>query len=71
MNHRAREQHRRGEVDFCRWNVHPTRRCLQELVAMLGCRQLVPLFTPVDDAAHWQQMLGCVILTQPRFRIEA
>lgn len=70
MNHHAREQHRQGEVDFCRWNVHPTRRCLQKLVATLGCRQLVPLFTPVDDAVLWQQTLGCDILTQPRFRIK-
>lgn len=70
MNHHAREQHRMGEVDFCRWNVHPTRRCLQRLAAMLECHQLAPLFTPIDDAARWQHTLGCDIVTRPGFRME-
>lgn len=63
MNPRARQQWQSGEVDFCRWNVHPTRRCLQRLVMMLGCHALAPLFTPLDDVPRWQQALGCVIIT--------
>lgn len=63
MNQRARQQWQTGEVDFCRWNVHPTRRCLQRLVMLLGCHTLAPLFTPLDDVQRWQQVLGCDILT--------
>lgn len=63
MNPRARQQWQSGEVDFCRWNVHPTRRCLQRLVMMLGCHALAPLFTPLDDVPRWQQALGCTIIT--------
>lgn len=63
MNPRARQQWQSGEVDFCRWNVHPTRRCLQRLVMMLGCHALAPLFTPLDDVSRWQQALGCTIIT--------
>lgn len=64
MNHIARQQWQAGEVDFCRWNVHPTRDCLQKLVAMLECKLFAPLFTPIDDAARWQQALGCGIVMQ-------
>lgn len=63
MNPRARQQWQSGEVDFCRWNVHPTRRCLQRLVMMLGCHALAPLFTPLDDVPRWQQALDCTIIT--------
>ena len=70
MNQRALAQHRAGEVDFCRWNVHPTQRCLQMLTVMLHCRLLAPLFTVIDDPARWQQTLGCEILSRPRFRME-
>lgn len=63
MNRRARQQWQTGEVDFCRWNVHPTRHCLQRLVMMLGCHALAPLFTPLDDVHRWQQALGCTIIT--------
>jgi hypothetical protein len=63
MNSRARQQWQSGEVDFCRWNVHPTRRCLQRLVMILGCHALAPLFTPLDDVQRWQQALGCTIIT--------
>lgn len=62
MNQLARQQWQAGEVDFCRWNVHPTRQCLQRLVLMLGCKALTPLFTPIDDVVRWQQELGCAIV---------
>ncbi|WP_437890019.1 MBL fold metallo-hydrolase [Phytobacter sp. V91] len=67
LNRVARQQWLDGEVEFCRWNVHPTLRCLQKLVAALACRRLFPLFTPIDDVLHWQQTLGCEIMMQSYF----
>ncbi|MGY6031619.1 MBL fold metallo-hydrolase [Phytobacter sp. AG2a] len=64
LNRVAHQQWRNGDVDFCRWNVHPTRQSLQALVAMLDCRKLFPLFTPIDDIGHWQQTLQCEIMMQ-------
>lgn len=71
LNHRARRQWLAGEVDFYRWNVHPTRRCLQQLVGMLECRHLAPLFTPLDSTADWGQALGCDIIDWPAIRMES
>lgn len=62
LNRAARQQWLDGEVDFCRWNVHPTLSSLQALVAMLNCRNLFPLFTPIDDVGRWQQLLQCEIM---------
>ncbi|MGK9174426.1 MBL fold metallo-hydrolase [Yokenella regensburgei] len=61
LNRVARQQWQKGDVDFCRWNVHPTRQSLQALVAMLDCRKLFPLFTPIEDIGRWQQALQCEI----------
>ncbi|MEC5320461.1 MBL fold metallo-hydrolase [Brenneria populi subsp. brevivirga] len=70
LNQHARRQWRAGEVDFCRWNVHPTRQCLRRLAAMLECRALAPLFTPIDATAAWRQALGCEIIDRPAIRME-
>lgn len=70
MNQVVRQQWLAGEVDFCRWNVHPTLSCLQTLVSQLSCQMFVPLFTVIDNPAHWQQALGCQIMTHPLIEIE-
>lgn len=64
LNSAARQQWQNGEVDFCRWNVHPTLSSLQALVAVLGCRKVFPLFTPVDDIGRWQHALQCEMMMQ-------
>lgn len=64
LNRVARQQWLNGEVDFCRWNVHPTLKSLQALVAVLDCRMLFPLFTPIEDVGRWQQTLQCEIMMQ-------
>lgn len=70
MNHLTRQQWLAGEVDFCRWNVHPTLSSLTQLVSILACRKLVPLFAPVEDPRRWQQAPGCEIMTQSVFGID-
>ncbi|KAA8997679.1 MBL fold metallo-hydrolase [Affinibrenneria salicis] len=70
LNQRARQQWQAGEVDFCRWNVHPTRHCLRKLVAMLACRSLAPLFTPIGAVDAWRRALGCDIIDWPAIRME-
>ncbi|MDX5628426.1 MULTISPECIES: MBL fold metallo-hydrolase [unclassified Brenneria] len=70
LNQPSRRQWRAGEVDFCRWNVHPTRHCLRKLVAMLACRALAPLFTPIGATAAWRRALGCEIIDRPVIRMK-
>lgn len=70
LNRVARQQWLKGEVDFCRWNVHPTLQSLQALVAILGCRTLFPLFTPIEDVGRWQQTLQCEIMMQSHTGID-
>ncbi|WP_299998379.1 MBL fold metallo-hydrolase [uncultured Cedecea sp.] len=70
LNQYAHQQWLSGEVDFCRWNVHPTLSCLKKLVAMLSCQYFAPLFTPLNSPAQWQQELQCEIITHPTFEIE-
>ncbi|QTF10115.1 MBL fold metallo-hydrolase [Brenneria izadpanahii] len=70
LNRHAQRQRQAGEIDFCRWNVHPTRQCLQKLVAMLECRRLAPLFTPIGATADWRRALECDIMDRPVIRME-
>jgi hypothetical protein len=65
LNQLSYQQWLAGEVDFCRWNVHPTLSCLKKLTAMLSCQYFAPLFTPLDCPAQWQQELQCEIITHP------
>lgn len=65
LTQRAHRQWQVGEVDFCRWNVHPSRQSLQQLVTQLACQQLVPLFTPLHNIPLWQQLIGCQLITHP------
>lgn len=58
---KAREELLRGEVDFMRWNVHPTLDSLQKLIGVLGCCDVVPLFTSIDDISLWEMALGTTI----------
>ncbi len=55
---KAREELLRDEVDFMRWNVHPTLTCLQKLVRALACRDVIPLFTAAEDIELWEADLG-------------
>ncbi len=64
LNRVARQQWQNGDVDFCRWNVHPTVQSLQALVTALDCRMLFPLFTPIENIGRWQQTLQCEIMMQ-------
>lgn len=61
MNALARQQWQNGEVDFCRWNVHPTLSDLRALLATLTCRCVVPLFAPPEAAQQWSQSLACEV----------
>lgn len=70
LNRVAHQQWLAGEVDFCRWNVHPTLSCLQKLVSQLSCRYFVPLFTAIDNPVRWQQMLNCQLMTHPTIEME-
>ncbi|MCG8709839.1 MBL fold metallo-hydrolase [Brenneria sp. 4F2] len=70
LNQLTRRQRQAGEIDFCRWNVHPTRHCLQKLAAMLACRTLAPLFTPIGATTDWRRALGCEIMDNPVIRME-
>ncbi len=70
MNQLARQQWLAGDVEFCRWNVHPTLTCLQTLVAQLSCRWFAPLFTVIDSPSQWQQALNCHIVTDPTIEME-
>lgn len=70
MNQRARQQWLAGEVEFCRWNVHPTLTCLQRLVSHLSCHWFAPLFTAIDSPGQWQQALNCNIITDPTIEME-
>lgn len=65
MNQLARQQWQAGEVEFCRWNVHPTLTCLQTLISRLSCRRFAPLFTVIDSPERWRQALSCHIITDP------
>ncbi|MBS0848781.1 MBL fold metallo-hydrolase [Citrobacter sp. JGM124] len=65
LNQLAYQQLLDGEVDFCRWNVHPTLSCLKKLVSLLSCDYFAPLFTALDNTARWQQVLRCEIITLP------
>ncbi|ATA25483.1 hypothetical protein BIY26_19775 [Brenneria goodwinii] len=69
LNQHAQRQRQAGEIDFCRWNVHPTRHCLQQLAAMLECRRLAPLFTPIGATADWRRALACDIMDSPAIRM--
>ncbi|HHG8772142.1 TPA: MBL fold metallo-hydrolase [Raoultella planticola] len=70
LNQLAHQQWLAGEVDFCRWNVHPTLSCLQTLVAQLSCRYFAPLFTAIDNPHQWQRALNCQIMTHPTIEME-
>lgn len=63
MTAHAHQQWQNGELEFYRWNVHPTRQGLQQLMGYLGCKRCVPLFTSLHDLVQWQQALGCQIVT--------
>jgi len=64
MNRLNHQQWRAGEVDFCRWNVHPTLNTLMLLVSMLKCSKLVPMCTHEEDIQDWQLAPECHIVTQ-------
>ncbi|MDJ1656349.1 hypothetical protein PFH44_23115, partial [Raoultella sp. Ech2A] len=70
LNQLARQQWLAGDVDFCRWNVHPTVSCLQTLISRLSCRYFMPLFTAIESPLLWQQALGCQIMTHPTIEME-
>ncbi|SFF24820.1 Beta-lactamase superfamily domain-containing protein [Phytobacter palmae] len=70
MNRLNHQQWLAGDVDFCRWNVHPTLNTLMLLVSMLKCSRLVPMFTHVEDIQHWQFAPGCHIVTQNILGVE-
>lgn len=70
LNQLAYQQFLAGEVDFCRWNVHPTLSCLKKLVSLLSCRYFAPLFTTIDDTDQWQDALGCEIITHSTIEME-
>lgn len=70
MNHLNHQEWLAGEVDFCRWNVHPGLNTLMLLVSMLKCHRLVPMFTLVEDIRRWQHALGCNIVTQNILGVE-
>lgn len=55
---KARKALLQGEVDFMRWNVHPTLRCLQKLIRILECCDVIPLFTAIEEIALWKKSLG-------------
>lgn len=70
LNQLAHQQWLAGDVDFCRWNVHPTVSCLQTLISQLSCRYFAPLFTAIERPLLWQQALGCQIMTHPTIEME-
>ncbi|CAH3925365.1 MULTISPECIES: MBL fold metallo-hydrolase [Enterobacter] len=70
LNQLSRQQWLAGDVDFCRWNVHPTLSCLKKLTTMLSCQYFAPLFTPLDYPAQWQQELQCEIITSSTIEME-
>lgn len=70
LNQLSYQQWLAGEVDFCRWNVHPTLSCLKKLATILSCQYFAPLFTPLDYPAKWQQALQCEIITYPMIEME-
>lgn len=70
LNQLSYQQWLAGEVDFCRWNVHPTLSCLKKLVTMLSCQYFAPLFTPLDCPVQWQQELQCEIITHSTIEME-
>lgn len=70
LNQLSYQQWLAGEVDFCRWNVHPTLSCLKKLAALLSCQYFAPLFTTLDNPAQWQQALQCEIITYPTIEME-
>lgn len=65
LTQQAHRQWQAGEVDFCRWNVHPSQQGLQQLVTQLACQRLVALFTPLHNLPLWQQLIGCQIIAHP------
>ena len=69
MNQLTHQQFLAGEVDFCRWNVHPTLSCLKKLVSLLSCQYFAPLFTTLDCLVQWRQELSCEIITHSTIEI--
>jgi len=69
LNQQGWREWQAGEVDFCRWNVHPTLSCLKILVEALACDYFAPLFTSLDDVAQWRKLLDCQIVTQRQIEI--
>ncbi len=58
----ARKEIEQDEVEFFRWNVHPTKQSLQQIVEISGCKRLVPLFTKIDKRSDWERAFNVAIV---------
>ncbi len=67
----GREELQRGEVDFYRWNVHPTLQELKNIIQILGCEVVVPLFSEICDPLQWAKALEVKILLHSHIVIES
>ncbi len=67
---KAREEIERGEVDFYRWNVHPTVQELQKIVQILQCEIVVPLFFKINHLYAWENALNVKVLLNSHILIE-
>ncbi|RBP85021.1 MBL fold metallo-hydrolase [Marinomonas rhizomae] len=54
----ARQAVSEDRAHFERWNVHPRKQDLQQLVDHLNCRICAPLFHTMKDLNEWRQALG-------------
>ncbi len=63
-NQAAKASINAGEASFSRWNVHPTKRCLERMVDILQCRYMMPLFTDIGSSSRWSQTFAREIIAE-------